>query len=77
MITITQNDKNKLKWRVIPSFSIHIHNKYIWILHLIKNTLGVGNVRKNSNTPPFFIPPLGWILLLINKRILRERVEYI
>jgi len=54
MITITQNDKSKLKWRVIPSFAIHIHNKDISLLNQIQQTLGVGNVRKNSNTTALF-----------------------
>lgn len=40
--------------RVIPSFAIHIHNKDITLLDQIKKTLGVGNVRKNSNTTALF-----------------------
>ena len=54
MITITQNEKSKMKWRVIPSFAIHIHNKDISLLNQIQKFLGVGNVRKNSNTTALF-----------------------
>jgi hypothetical protein len=54
MISITQNEKSKLKWRVIPSFAIHIHNKDISLLNQIQKFLGVGNVRKNSNTTALF-----------------------
>lgn len=54
MISITQNDKSKLKWRVIPSFALHIHKKDISLLNQIQKFLGVGNVRKNSNTTVLF-----------------------
>ena len=53
-ISIYRDEKSKLKWRVTPSFSIHIHIKYIALLEAIKNTLGVGKVRKNSNTTAVF-----------------------
>jgi len=39
-ITIIQNEKYKMKWRVIPSFAIHIHNKDISLLNQIKKNLG-------------------------------------
>ena len=38
MITIIKNDQSKLKWRVIPSFAIHIHNKDIRLLNQILAT---------------------------------------
>jgi hypothetical protein len=53
-ISIYKDDKSKLKWRVTPCFSIHIHIKDIELLHKIKNTFGVGKVRKNSNTTALF-----------------------
>lgn len=49
-ISIYRDEKSKLKWRVTPSFSINIHIKDIELLESIKNTLGVGKVRKNSKT---------------------------
>jgi len=67
MITITQNEKSKMKWRVIPSFAIHIHNKDISLLNQIQKNLGVGNVRKNSNTTVLFrVDNLKEIQVIIN-----------
>jgi hypothetical protein len=47
-VSIYKNNSSKLGWRVTLNFSIHIHIKDIELLKLIKNTLGVGKVRKNS-----------------------------
>jgi hypothetical protein len=67
MITITQNEKYKMKWRVIPSFQIHIHNKDISLLNQIQKVLGVGKVRKNSNTTVLFrVDNLKEIQVIIN-----------
>lgn len=53
-ISIYRDEKSKLKWRVTPSFAInilpHAALKDIELLESIKNTLGVGKVRKNSKT---------------------------
>ena len=46
--------KNGSKWRVTPYFCIHIHNKDLPLLNQIKETLGVGIVRKNSETTAVF-----------------------
>jgi LAGLIDADG endonuclease len=55
MVIITKKGgKSSLKWRVVPSFAIHIHNKDIYLLNQIQKTLGVGKVRKNSNTTVLF-----------------------
>lgn len=54
IISIYRDEKSKLKFRVTPSFSIHIHKKDILLLEGIKNTLGVGKVRKNSETTALF-----------------------
>lgn len=54
IITIYRDEKSKLKWRVIPNFSIHIHIKDIALLEDIRNTFGVGKVRKNSNNTAIF-----------------------
>lgn len=54
IISIYRDEKSKLKFRVTPNFSIHIHNKDILLLEDIKNTLGVGKVRKNSETTALF-----------------------
>lgn len=53
-ISIYKDEKSKLKWRVTPSFSIHIHIKDTHLLEGIKNTFGVGKVRKNSKTSALF-----------------------
>ena len=47
-VSIYRDDKSKLKWRVTPSFSIHIHIKDIALLNMFQQTLGVGKERKNS-----------------------------
>ena len=54
IISIYKSDTSKLKWRVTAYFSIHIHIKDIAILESVKNSFGVGNVRKNSNTTALF-----------------------
>ena len=41
-VSIYRDDKSKLKWRVTPSFSVHIHIKDIALLNMIQQTLGVG-----------------------------------
>lgn len=43
-----------IKWRVTPNFSIHIHIKDITILKSIRDTFGVGKVRKNSSSTAVF-----------------------
>lgn len=43
-----------MKWRVTPNLSIHIHIKDIAILESIRDTFGVGNVRKNSRSTAVF-----------------------
>lgn len=48
IISMYKDEKSKLKWRVTPNFSIHIHIKDIAILESIKNTFGVGHVRKKQ-----------------------------
>ena len=48
IVSMYKDDKSKLKWRVNPNFSIHIHIKDIAILESIRDTFGVGKVRKNS-----------------------------
>jgi hypothetical protein len=50
IISIYKDENSKLKWRVSPYFSIHIHIKDLELLKLIQKTLGVGKVRKNSKT---------------------------
>ena len=54
IISIYRNEKSKLKWRVTPFFSIHIHIKDIAILKIFRDTLNVGKVRKNSNKTALF-----------------------
>lgn len=54
IISIYRDEKSKIKWRVTPNFSIHIHIKDIAILEVIRNTLCVGKVRKNSNNTAIF-----------------------
>lgn len=43
-----------MKWRVSANFSIHIHLKDIKLLEQIRDTLGVGKVRKNSKTTAIY-----------------------
>jgi len=40
--------KLKIKWRILPRFAIKLHKKDIAILEAIKNTLGVGKIRKSG-----------------------------
>ena len=54
IVSVYRSESSKLKWRVTAYFSIHLHNKDIAILKSIKQTLGVGNVRKNSDTTSLF-----------------------
>ena len=54
ILSMYKYDNSKMKWRVTPNFSIHIHNKDIAILESIRNTFGVGKVRKNSSSTAVF-----------------------
>jgi hypothetical protein len=54
IISMYKDEKSKLKWRVTPNFTIHIHIKDIAILKSIKNSLGVGKVRINSSKTAIF-----------------------
>lgn len=54
IISMYKDDNSKMKWRVTPNFSIHIHIKDIAILESIRYTLGVGKVRKNSSSSAVF-----------------------
>ena len=54
IISIYRDEKSKTKWRVSPSFAIHIHIKDISLLEVIKKTLGVGKVRQNSQNTALF-----------------------
>jgi len=49
-----KDDNSKMKWRVTPNFSIDIDIKDIAILENIKDTFGVGKVRKNSSSTAVF-----------------------
>jgi len=49
-----RDERSKTGWRVTPNFSIHIHKKDIALLESIRNTLGVGKVRKNSSSTVVF-----------------------
>jgi len=49
IISMYKNEHSKLKWRVTPNFTINIDIKDIALLQSIKDTFGVGNVRKNSS----------------------------
>jgi hypothetical protein len=53
-VSIYKNLNSKIGWRVMISFSIHIHIKDIVLLEKINKTLGVGKVRKNSETTAIF-----------------------
>ena len=54
IVSMYKDENSKLKWRVTPNFSIHIHIKDIAILESIKYTFGVGKVRKNSSSTAVF-----------------------
>jgi hypothetical protein len=54
IISMYKDANSKLKWRVTPNFSIHIHIKDIALLEGIRDTLGVGKVRKNSSSTAVF-----------------------
>jgi hypothetical protein len=54
IISIYRDEKSKTGWRVTPNFSIHIHIKDIALLESIRDTLGVGKVRKNSSSTAVF-----------------------
>ena len=48
-ISIQPSVKMKTNWRVKPVFLIKLHVKDLLILENIKNTLGVGTIRKTGN----------------------------
>ena len=54
IISMYKDDNSKLKWRVTPNFTIHIHIKDIALLESIRDTFGVGKVRKNSSSTAVF-----------------------
>jgi len=54
IISIYKYKNSKMKWRVSPNFSIHLHIRDIALLKNISKTLGVGKVRKNSNSTAIF-----------------------
>jgi hypothetical protein len=54
IVSISLNAKTKTGWRVTPNFSIHIHKKDVALLQNIRDTLGVGKVRKNSCSTVLF-----------------------
>lgn len=67
IISIYKDINSKLKWRVSPSFSIHLHIKDISLLEEIRKTLGVGNVRKNSkNTALLRVDNIKELNIIIN-----------
>jgi hypothetical protein len=67
IISMYKDEKSKMKWRVTPNFSIHIHTKDIAILESIRNTLGVGNVRQNSrNTAIFRVDNIQELQIIVN-----------
>lgn len=49
IVSMYRDLKSKTGWRVNANFTIHIHLKDIALLESIRNTLGVGKVRKNSS----------------------------
>jgi hypothetical protein len=54
IISMYRNENSKTGWRVTPNFSIHVHIKDIALLKNIRDTLGVGKVRKNSSSTALF-----------------------
>ena len=54
IISMYRDERSKTGWRITPNFSIHIHIKDITLLEGIRNTLGVGKVRKNSSSTAVF-----------------------
>ena len=67
IISMYKDEKSKMKWRVTPNFSIHIHIKDIKILESIKNSLGVGNVRINScNTAIFRVDNIQELQIIVD-----------
>ena len=82
-----RDDKSKTGWRVTPNFSIHIHIKDITLLESIRDTLGVGKVRKNSTSTAVFrvdniqelqAPKVRLLIILQNIHLLdlRFRIFY-
>jgi hypothetical protein len=66
IISIYKDVKSKTKWRVTPNFSIHIHIKDIALLEDIRNSLGVGKVRKNSiNTAIFRVDNIQELQVIV------------
>lgn len=67
MVGIFKSSSNVLGWRVSLSFAIHIHIKDISLLYKIKNTLGVGVVRRNSTTTAIYsVTGLSNLKVIIN-----------
>jgi len=67
IVSMYKTDNAKLKWRVTPNFSIHIHIKDIELLKSIRHTLGVGKVRKNSiNTAIYRVDNLQDLQVIVD-----------
>ena len=67
IVSMYKTDNAKLKWRVSPNFSIHIHIKDIELLKSIRHTLGVGKVRKNSiNTAIYRVDNLQDLQVIVD-----------
>jgi len=67
IVSIYKTDNLKLKWRVTPNFSIHIHIKDIELLKSIRDTFGVGKVRQNSiSTAVFRVDNLQDLQVIVN-----------
>nr|YP_009517164.1 LAGLIDADG homing endonuclease [Blastosporella zonata]YP_009517209.1 LAGLIDADG homing endonuclease [Blastosporella zonata]AYE93084.1 LAGLIDADG homing endonuclease [Blastosporella zonata]AYE93085.1 LAGLIDADG homing endonuclease [Blastosporella zonata] len=67
IISIYRDDKSKTGWRITPNLSIHIHIKDFAILESIRNSLGVGKVRKNSSsTAVFRVDNLQELLVVVD-----------
>lgn len=67
IISVYNDAKSKLNWRVSAYFSIHVHEKDLPLLELIQNTLGVGIVRKNNeNTVLFRVSDIKDLQIILN-----------
>jgi len=54
-VSVYSDAKSKLKWRVSPAFIIKLHIKDLRLLEKIKDTLGVGKIRKNGKDSAQYI----------------------
>lgn len=75
-ISITQSSTHTLGWRVVLSFSIHLHIKDIALLRKIKDFFKVGSVTSSGSDAYYMVRSMKELLTIINHFDLFPLVGY-